>query len=42
MMIGIVIDKMQQEHENDEEGVNERLKRIEKKLDALVEVPKKT
>jgi voltage-gated sodium channel len=35
MMIGIVIDKMQQEHENEEEGVHERLKRIEKKLDAL-------
>ncbi|CAC9434687.1 FIG01065038: hypothetical protein [Bathymodiolus heckerae thiotrophic gill symbiont] len=35
MMIGIVIDKMQQEHENDEEGVHERLKRIEQKLDDL-------
>jgi len=35
MMIGIVIDKMQQEHESDEEGVHERLKRIEKKLDSL-------
>lgn len=35
MMIGIVIDKMQQEHENDEEGVHERLKRIEQKLDKL-------
>ncbi|AYQ55799.1 voltage-dependent calcium channel T type alpha-1G [Bathymodiolus thermophilus thioautotrophic gill symbiont] len=35
MMIGIVIDKMQQEHESDEEGVHERLKRIERKLDSL-------
>lgn len=35
MMIGIVIDKMQQEHNNEEEGVHERLKRIEQKLDTL-------
>jgi len=34
MMIGIVIDKMQQEH-NNEEDVSQRLKRIEEKLDQL-------
>jgi len=34
MMIGIVIDKMQQEH-NNEEDINQRLKRIEEKLDQL-------
>ncbi|MDG2394932.1 ion transporter [Candidatus Thioglobus sp.] len=34
MMIGIVIDKMQQEH-NNEEDISQRLKRIEEKLDQL-------
>ncbi len=34
MMIGIVIDKMQQEH-NHEEDISQRLKRIEEKLDQL-------
>ncbi len=35
MMIGIVIDKMQQEHDSDDDGVVQRLERIEKKLDKL-------
>jgi voltage-gated sodium channel len=34
MMIGIVIDKMQQEHNSDDD-INQRLKRIEEKLDQL-------
>ncbi|SMM98309.1 hypothetical protein SPONN_2104 [uncultured Candidatus Thioglobus sp.] len=35
MMIGIVIDKMQQEHANDEDSIEARLARIETKLDQL-------
>ncbi|SMN11185.1 FIG01065038: hypothetical protein [uncultured Candidatus Thioglobus sp.] len=35
MMIGIVIDKMQQEHANDEDSIDARLMRIEAKLDQL-------
>lgn len=36
MMIGIVIDKMQEEHlEQDEDNINKRLTRIEEKLDQL-------